>query len=172
MAYYESPNNAYVSQALVDAGILKTKTPNYEYQLDISFRHWNQMCVPMEDLNIFYGSTPFDMKNVGAIYRNNIGYHLIVNQDTLNEYLPVTTAQATTQKWMRGACVARMGEHWWKDITKDDATMSWSAWNVFPLVLMYDIKGDVSPMGEGGLVTFFFNSPGGQQAGGSTGGDC
>ena len=70
--------------------------------------------------------------------------------------LPLTRRLAKAGGWLQGSCSARMGEHWWMDITGTSTTikeeMSWSGDNVFPLVLMYDEVGGVANAGQ--FLTF------------------
>jgi len=147
---YEAYTGGYVSQNLIDGGYLRTTDTADQYHLSISTRVPADMCSTLATNPDGY----------------DLGYQMVMNQGTDEAIvLPLTRRLAKAGGWLQGSCSARMGEHWWMDITGTSTTikeeMSWSGDNVFPLVLMYDEVGGVANA-DGGLTGFFFAAPGGQ----------
>lgn len=163
MTYYDIPGRSFVSQALVDAGIF-TKTGDNSYIMILSFYEPTHMCARIMP-SVYQFAPPGSLELPNWV----LGYQMVINQDTIAHRLPQSRNIAKADGWLQGSCTNGMGEHFFKDITRNDGTLSYQWEPLMPLSLIYDQIGDVSYQGKGGLISWFFGSPGGQGANGNTG---
>jgi len=103
------------------------------YRITVSFRPSGDLCS-------------------GAVFDEDIGTQLVVNQGSVDWSLPLSETAATEAMWTKGGCIGGMGTHWSYDL--DTAPqMSWQSANLFPVVTMYNEQAG------GGVSAFFITTP-------------
>jgi len=108
-------------------------TDNGTYRMSVSFRDAADMCS-------------------GQTFAEIIGTHLVIDQGTVDLYLPLTENEALSAEWTKGSCIGGMGTHWSYDLSMAP-NMTWEDQNLLPIVTMYNEQ-------EGGVLSaFFFTTP-------------
>jgi len=99
--------------------------------IDVAFRSGDIVCSGEKDGNL-------------------LGDTLIVNPKGDDHWkLPLTEKGVEAAGWKRGSCFDGMGWHWFYDTSVGHGQLSWSAENLFPIVMMFH---------EGQVNAIFFTS--------------
>jgi len=131
-----------VKQNLIDRGFFLSGGSDEAF-ISVSFRSMNDSCSAVQL------GTP-------------LGDRLVINggENGIKYELPLTASEAEAAGWVKGACFAGMGTHYFLDLA-NAGSMSWKAANMVPIVTMYDMESDGA---TGAINAFFFASSDVQQS--------
>jgi len=80
-----------------------------------------------------------------APYSDPVGDVVIVQPNGIAVPIPLTEAEAiATNQYHKGSCFDGMGYHYFLDLKTDDNSMSWTSDGLSPVVVMYNIEGDIN----------------------------
>jgi len=97
-----------------------------------------------DTIQIAFHGEDTDVCEEGALPNNGPGIYLILAEGKGIKAIPITEdAAKESGEWALGACLTNMGTHWEHDIV-GGSNLTFKAENLFPITLMYDIKGPLN----------------------------
>lgn len=79
-----------------------------------------------------------------APYPDPIGDVVIVQPNSIAVPTPLTESDAVAANYHKGSCFDGMGYRYFLDLTTSDSSMSWSSDGLSPVVVMFNINGEIN----------------------------